>query len=727
MNIKVWYVNNTTALRIAVHFKHTCILSGLLAWLSLFAPVLAAQSDTPENLPKLTEITLALKWEHQFQFAGYYAAVKEGFYREEGLQVRLSTPKDGVFPLAAVLEAKADFGIGSSDLLPARAQGKPLVLVASIFQHSATILLSRKDSRLLLPSDYAGKTIMANPSTYPEVQIMLLREGVDLSTISLVPTGSLESLISGQYPAAVHYLTNEPELMRQAGVEPYYLRPLEYGIDFYGDSIFTSERLAYSNPGLVEAFKRASLRGWDYAMNNQEEMIDYILELPEVRQRGKTRELLRFEAEQLYHLIQPNLVDLGHVNPARWQRMADSYAQVGLLPADFQLDDFLFTSDYNLVRTRLVIRRVLFVSTILVLLFALVLVWNWQLRRAIRHKTLELAASKAYLQDIFDACPDPIFIHENETGRIIDVNQAVCRQFVCSHQQALESLVTDLSVAEHPYSQEAAMELLRKTREEGPQTFEWHSRRFDGSSFWGEISTSYSQIGNQKRFIVVERDISDRKAAEQATKRQLTEKEMLLKEVHHRIKNNLATVRSLINLQAAEASDPTVCLALQAAANRIESMYILYEKLLNNSDYQTMSVEVYIQDLATAILALCHNDRQPKLTIHIADFKLDSRRLFLLGGIINEFLTNSIKHAFGIESAGIINIELELTAGTARLMMQDSGRGFPTELIGPLQPDFTGKHSFGLALIGIMAEQLDGSACLDNHEGARCIVNFPGP
>lgn len=694
----------------------------LAAWLASTLSGLPAQSATPHNR---TEITLTLKWEHQFQFAGYYAAIEQGYYQEEDLEVSLVTPLDGLFPLHAVLEGKADFGIGSADLLPARAAGKPLVLVASIFQHSAIILLSRKDSLLLLPSDYSGKTIMANPSSYPEIQLMFLREGVDISNIHLVPATSLEELISGRYPAAVHYLTNEPALLRLAGAEPYFLRPIEYGIDFYGDSIFTTENLAHGKPQLVEAFKRASLRGWDYAMKNQSELIDYILNLPGVRQRGKTAELLAYEAEQMQLLIQPELIELGHINPARWQRMADSYAEVGLLPAGFNIDDFIFTPDFGLLQSRLVLRRVLLVSLLIILLLAVVLAWNWQLRRAIRRKTVELAASKAYLQDIFNACPDPIFIHETETGSIIDINQAVCRQFGCSREEALSSSIADISAKQDPYDQASALRLLRKTKEEGPQLFEWLSRRMDGSTFWGEVSTSYSQIGEEKRFIVVERDISDRKAAEAATRQRLAETEMLLKEVHHRIKNNLAAIRSIINLQASEASEAPVRAALEAAAGRIESMHILYEKLLNNSDYQNLSIGVYIRDLTVAILNMNQSKRLPRMAIQIDDLQLDSRRLFLIGGIINEFMTNSLKHAGSEEQDLSIEIELGIESGEARLLLRDNGPGYPAEQLGQLEAGFDNKHSFGLALIGIMAVQLNGLATLENRQGACCLVRFP--
>ena len=725
----------------AKYSKKCIILTIIAAGLLTLTPTLAAQSagtapaaaspasgDIDTSKLELELVTLALRWEHQFQFAGYYAAIVQGYYAQEGLQVQLITPADGLFPMDAVLGGKAEYGIGSAELLTARyRQQKPLVLLASIYQHSGIILLSRKDHGQLMPQDYVGKTIMSASQSLPEIQLMLLKEGIDLKTVKFRPNADLTELLTDQVDGLVCYLSNEPFIMSQRGIEPQVMRPISYGIDFYGDSLFTSEQESLDRPGRTERFIRASLRGWDYALQHPEELVQQILEMPGVRERGKTAELLRYEAQVLEELIQPELITIGHINPARWQHMADNYAEFGLIPAGTSIDGFIFQPELSSEKLRRLWWRAGFIMLAATLLLMIVLIWNQVLRRVIRRKTQELNQSRIYLQSIFDTCPDSIFIHNAADGRILDVNEACCRQYSYSREQLLASSIAELSVESSEYNQLQALQHLERTKNEGRQTFEWHARRNDGSSFWGEITTAYFTLENSGRYIVMVRDISERKKAEELIRRQLAEKDLLLKEVHHRIKNNLASIRSLINLQAAAADSPEISEALQKAGNRIESMYVLYQKLLNDSDYQSISVKTYVQDLVGAILALSPEQNPPELTLEIEDGQLEPKKLFLLGGLINEFMTNSLKHA-GLTVAGNktrIAVRLLQSQQRWKLILQDNGPGLPAAALASEEIQLSSGHHFGLMLMRIMGQQLDGKVQLYNANGARCELDFP--
>jgi len=123
----------------------------------------------------------------------------------------------------------------------------------------------------------------------------------------------------------------------------------------------------------------------------------------------------------------------------------------------------------------------------------------------------ELLASKEYLQTVLNSVGDAIFVHEADTGRIIDVNQRMCEMYGCTHDEAIQSSANDFSQGESPYSQSEALEWLRKAREIGPQTFEWLARHTNGQCFWVEATINFTVIGDNDRFVVIVHDLTERK------------------------------------------------------------------------------------------------------------------------------------------------------------------------------------------------------------------------
>ena len=168
----------------------------------------------------------------------------------------------------------------------------------------------------------------------------------------------------------------------------------------------------------------------------------------------------------------------------------------------------------------------------------------------------------------------------------------------------------------------------------------------------------YRPWNENRRFCVVFEDISERKQAKEEIKRQLAEKEGLLKEVHHRIKNNIAAIGGLISLRLQTVSNPEAATVLKEALVRVDNMRLLYDKLLLNEDYKIISVKNYLEDLTDSIVALFPDQAKIKLERQITDFHLDAKRLFPLGSIINELLTNTMKYAFISRKTGSIKIFL---------------------------------------------------------------------
>jgi len=253
-------------------------------------------------------VTLQLKWLHQFQFAGYYAAKAKGYYREAGLEVNFIEAKPGKAVIDSVIGGEALYGVDVSRLLLARAEGKPVVALGVIFQHSPYILVTRQGSPTQNIHDLVGKRLMLEEKA-DDVSAYLNKEGLSNNRFTLVKhTFNPQDLIDGKIDAISAYSTNELFFLDKAGFRYQAYTPRSEGIDFYGDTLFTTEQELKTHPARVKAFRDATLRGWKYALANPEEIADLII--AQYSQR-KSREHILFEARQMAALIQPDLVELG--------------------------------------------------------------------------------------------------------------------------------------------------------------------------------------------------------------------------------------------------------------------------------------------------------------------------------------------------------------------------------------------------------------------------------
>lgn len=402
-------------------------LHRLLWYLPMLGSAMFCAFFSPPSKAVIDKVTVQLPWQHQFQFAGYYAAQAKGFYRAAGLDVTLRPAMTGTDVVNEVMSGNAQFGISGSDLLLARASGQPIVVLASMLQHSPLVLLTLERPDIRQPADLAGKRLMLEPGSQ-ELQIYLNRHTPPESWIKQPYRQGLKALLAGKTDAISAYSTTEPFYLAKMGIPYRVFSPRS--IDFYGDNLFTSERELNSRPERVYAFQQATLKGWRYAMDNPAEMIDWIVtKYPS----GAGRDLLQFEADTTRELMQPDLVEPGYMQPERWQQIARNYLDAGLLSALPDLEHFLYNPDRERIRQQ---RQLLDKSVAVAMLITLSLLTllgifcylYLRLRQEARGRqrlTRELAQSEQHYRFVAENSADVIWTMDTTTLRFRYVSPAI--------------------------------------------------------------------------------------------------------------------------------------------------------------------------------------------------------------------------------------------------------------------------------------------------------------
>jgi len=286
------------------------------------------------------KVVLQLKWEHEFQFAGYYAALWQGYYKDVDIDVEIKpiSRKDGsmVNPVDEILNGNAHFAVGSLDILTAKDKGLNVVVLASIFQRSQTAVFSLSDTPISDLSQLAKLRIAVMPgdATKTEIEAVFMTQGFDLNQIDFVDTeNTIDALINNKVDAIVTYEISATFQAKEKGVKLNKLDPVDFGINFYGDTLFTSQQLTQRDPKLVSNFILASKKGWKYAIEHKEEIAKKIAnELP--------RHLFTYKDSYKYNRAYADLIDslvgypqqeIGEINQNRWSIMNDKLRELGLV------------------------------------------------------------------------------------------------------------------------------------------------------------------------------------------------------------------------------------------------------------------------------------------------------------------------------------------------------------------------------------------------------------
>ncbi|MFA4861404.1 MASE3 domain-containing protein [Methanoregula sp.] len=356
----------------------------------------------------------------------------------------------------------------------------------------------------------------------------------------------------------------------------------------------------------------------------------------------------------------------------------------------------------------------------------------------IQRKQVEeaLRESEQKFRDIFNNTTDAIHIHEinadGTPGRFTDVNDVACRMLGYTREEMIAKTPFDITTDHHNPPLERVIEEQRMS---GTARFETEHRAKDGTIIPVEVNTHIVTIQGTKVMLGVVRDITKRKKAEVLLKHyseelelevkarteelstSLDEKVLLLREIHHRVKNNLQIIISLVNLQMRRVEDERLKQVMAETQNRVRAMSLVHEKLYQSVDISRIDLAGYTGFLVTHLFTFYGVDsRQVTLKVDIGKIMLDINTAIPLGLIINELASNTLKHAFPDSRKGSLFIAVREDGKTLHLMVRDDGIGMPEDF------DWRNAESLGLRLVVSLVEQLEGTIELDRSAGTAFTI-----
>lgn len=328
----------------------------------------------------------------------------------------------------------------------------------------------------------------------------------------------------------------------------------------------------------------------------------------------------------------------------------------------------------------------------------------------------ELISAKEYTQYIINSSIDMIIATDNE-GDITEFNQAASNGFGFFSTSIIGKSVVPLFANE-----EHSKEIISTVYENGNWSGELLCKRADDSQFVGYLSASVikSSEGKTIGLMGVLRDVTELKEAEEELKDSIHQKEVLLKEVHHRVKNNLQVISSILNLQRSYIDDPETLTIIHECQDRIKSMAFIHESLYQSVDLAQVNFAEYLQNLCTNLkYSYMSPDRNIDLDFDIEEISLSLDSAIPCGLIVNELVSNCFKYAFADQTEGKITISLEKDDNNNKaLVVHDSGKGIPHDL------DFKNTDSLGLQLVVTLVDQIDGEIEYEFASGSKFIINF---
>jgi len=309
--------------------------------LACFALISPASCERDASRMPADAVTVQLKWLHQAQFAGFYVAREKGYYARENLNVTFLEGGVGVDMVERLASGRADFGVLTPEFIfSARSRGALLTGIAAIYRRSAVVFAAMADSGIVRPSDFMGKTVAAgDPGGSQkdfELQFyaMMKKLGLDASRVKVIPYDpAYTAFYNGRVEITPCYSTGGLIKMREKGLKLNLIWPADYGIHFYSDTLCAREDTIREKPDLVARFLRATLRGWQDAVEDYETAVSMTMKYA----RNTDPVIQTPMMEALLPLVHTGEGRIGWMQGERWESMYEMFRDQGLIARPFDV------------------------------------------------------------------------------------------------------------------------------------------------------------------------------------------------------------------------------------------------------------------------------------------------------------------------------------------------------------------------------------------------------
>lgn len=342
----------------------------------------------------------------------------------------------------------------------------------------------------------------------------------------------------------------------------------------------------------------------------------------------------------------------------------------------------------------------------------------------IKQAEADLRQSEQIFRRLFEDAPIGIVMSNPVTLKIERANQQFCELFGYTVEELSRLTFEDFT---HPEDLTAEWPLVERMLRGESNYYRIEKRyvRKNGEVFWGDLTVTVlkNDAGVITQGFGMVQEISDRKQSELQTRENLKEKEVLLKEIHHRVKNNLQIIVSLLRMQSDRISAPEMLLLFREAQNRVQSMALIHELLYQSPDLARLEFGEYLRNLVGSLYRTCRvNANRVELILDTVDLALNLDIAIPCGLILNELVTNAFKYAFPDDRSGTVTVRLEtLRHGPTlrgRLTVSDDGVGIPDSF------NVQDSDSIGLVIVHSLVSQIRGTLTLDQAQGTTFHITF---
>jgi len=323
--------------------------------------------------------------------------------------------------------------------------------------------------------------------------------------------------------------------------------------------------------------------------------------------------------------------------------------------------------------------------------------------------------NREIFQQMFSQHKAIMFLIEPETGKVLYANDAAVDFYGYSVEKLGNMSINDINIL----PPDELMAEIRKAVSEERNYFIFPHKLANGEIRTVEVYSSPVIISGKPLLYSIIHDISERRRMEDRINVLLMEKDLILREAHHSIMNNINAIQGIFEIQLESIKNPRVVSALQVAASRLKSLIVLYSKLHTSQNKGDLQIREYFSDLVDQILDLFPDRSSITVEKDIEDLVLDQHTLFIIGIIINELITNIMKYAFTPEMQGRIIFKVALRDGMIIIEVRDNGRGLPESF------NLERPVGFGLQLVTMLTEQIEGKVRAENDNGVVFILEFP--